>query len=312
MERPVSITVVEVGPRDGLQYEKDFFETEKKIQLINLLSASGLKRIEVTSFVHPKVIPQFRDVMEVMEGIERREDVSYSALVPNVKGCQRALTTFVDELAMFVSASETHNRKNVNMSVNESLGALREVAEMGLKAGKRLRGYVVTAFGCPYEGRIPINQVLKIIDAYAEMGVSEVSLGDTTGMANPKQVTEVFRAVQEETSLEVAAHFHNSRGTGLANALAAYQAGVHIFDSSVGGIGGCPTAIGAMGNIATEDLVNMMEEMGIHTGVNFERLIKAASFAQDIIGTELPSYTLKTGQPGWNRLSKDESRRDCS
>jgi hydroxymethylglutaryl-CoA lyase len=307
-----SITVVEVGPRDGLQYEKEFFETDKKIELIDLLSTSGLTRIEITSFVHPKVIPQFRDVMEVMEGIKRRDGILYSALVPNVKGCQRALTTVVDELAMFVSASETHNRKNVNMSVDESLVALREVAEMGLKAGKRLRGYVVTAFGCPYEGRISVDHVLKIIRAYAEMGVSEVSLGDTTGMANPKQVIELFKAVMENTSLDIAAHFHNSRGTGLANALAAYQAGVRIFDSSVGGIGGCPTALGAMGNIATEDLVNMMEEMGVHTGVDFEKIIEAASFAQDVIGTELPSYTLKTGQPRWNQVPTDEPERDCS
>lgn len=299
MEGSDSITVVEVGPRDGLQYEKEFFETDKKIELINLLSTSGLTRIEVTSFVHPKVIPQFKDVMEVMKGIKRRDGIIYSALVPNVKGCQRALTTDVDELAMFVSASETHNRKNVNMSVDESLTALREVAEMGLEAGKRLRGYVVTAFGCPYEGHISVDHVFKIIRAYAEMGVSEVSLGDTTGMANPKQVIELFKAVKENTSLDIAAHFHNSRGTGLANALAAYQAGVRIFDCSVGGIGGCPTAIGAMGNIATEDLVNMMEEMGVHTGVDFEKIIEAASFAQDVIGTELPSYTLKSGRPRW-------------
>lgn len=311
MEGSDHITVVEVGPRDGLQYEKDFFETEKKIQLINLLSASRLTRIEVTSFVHPKAIPQFKDVMEVMEGIKRRSGIMYSALVPNVKGCQRALTTPADELAMFVSASETHNKKNVNMSVDESLIALREVAEMGLKAGRRLRGYVVTAFGCPYEGYIPIDRVLQIIKEYEAMGVSEVSLGDTTGMANPKQVIERFKAVKENTSLGVAAHFHNSRGTGLANALGAYQAGVRIFDSSVGGIGGCPTAIGAMGNIATEDLVNMMEEMGVHTGVDFGKIIEAASFAQDIIGTELPSYTLKTGRPKWGRAHTDEPRQGC-
>lgn len=294
-----AITVVEVGPRDGLQYEKDFFETNKKIELINLLSMTGLTRIEVTSFVHPKVIPQFRDVMDVMGGIKRREGIIYSALVPNIKGCQRALTTAVDELAMFVSASETHNRKNVNMSVEESLTSLKEVATMALSAGKRLRGYVVTAFGCPYEGRIPLAQVLKIIGVYAEMGVTEVSLGDTTGMANPTQVAEVFRAVMESTSVGVAAHFHNSRGTGMANALAAYQAGVRVFDSSVGGIGGCPTAIGAMGNIATEDFVNMMEEMGVSTGVEFSSLIKAASLAQEVVGTELPSYTLKVGPTNW-------------
>jgi len=185
-------------------------------------------------------------------------------------------------------------------SIEESLAALKQVADMGLRAGKRLRGYVVTAFGCPYEGRVPIERVMRVIQAYAEMGVSEVSLGDTTGMANPRQVVEVFETVLDAAGgIAVAAHFHNSRGTGLANALAAYQAGIRIFDSSVGGIGGCPTAIGAMGNIATEDLVCMMEEMGVPTGVDFDSLLEAARFAQEVIGSELPSYTLKTGRPNW-------------
>ena len=294
------ITVVEVGPRDGLQYEPDFFPTEKKIELINRLMDTGLTRMEVSSFVHPKAIPQFSDTMEVVNGIDRRPGVTHSAPVPNVKGCQRAATTPVDELALFVSASETHNKKNVNMTVDESLVALAQVAEIGLEAGKRLRGYVVTAFGCPYQGDIPLAQVLRIVAAYREMGVGEVSLGDTTGMANPRQVVERFNAVREAAGpMEVAAHFHNSRGTGLANALAAYQAGIRIFDSSVGGIGGCPTALGAMGNIATEDLVSMMEEMGVPTGVDFDRLIEAARFAAGVIGSELPSYTLKVGRPEW-------------
>ena len=294
------ITVVEVGPRDGLQYEPEFFPTDKKIELVNLLMEAGLKRLEVSSFVHPKAIPQFIDTLEVVKAVDRRPGVIHSAPVPNLKGCQRALTTPVDELALFVSASETHNRKNVNMSVDRSLAGLKQVAEAGLSAGKRLRGYVVTAFGCPYEGRIPMAQVLRIVKAYQEMGVAEVSLGDTTGMANPRQVVQVFGEVKEAAGgMEVAAHFHNSRGTGLANALAAYQAGVRVFDASVGGIGGCPTALGAMGNIATEDLVSMMEEMGVGTGVDFGKLIRAAKLAAGVIGTELASYTLKTGRPDW-------------
>jgi hydroxymethylglutaryl-CoA lyase len=300
------ITVVEVGPRDGLQYESAFFPTEKKIALINMLAEAGLTRLEISSFVHPKIIPQFSDVMDVIEGVEKKPGVTYSALVPNVKGCERALTTQIDELALFVSASETHNKKNVNMTVAESLDALAKVAAMGLDGGKRLRGYVVTAFGCPYEGRIPVDQVIRIIRAYANMGVTEVSLGDTTGMANPRLIQEVFEAVLGAAgSISVAAHFHNSRGTGLANALAAYQAGVRIFDSSVGGIGGCPTAIGAMGNIATEDLVNMVEEMGISTGIDQERLISAARFAQGEIGDELPSFMLKSGRPCWDDLREE-------
>jgi len=294
------ITVVEVGPRDGLQYEPEFFPTAQKIELINLLMEAGLTRLEISSFVHPKVIPQFSDTLEVVNGVKRLPGVIHSVLVPNVKGCQRAVTTPVDELAMFVSASETHNRKNVNMSVEESLDALARVAEMGLKAGKRLRGYVVTAFGCPYEGRVPLQQVLEIVERYRRMGVAEVSLGDTTGMANPRQVVEVFQAVRQAAGeMQVAAHFHNSRGTALANALAAYQGGVRIFDCSVGGIGGCPTALGAMGNVATEELVSMMEEMGVSTGVDLDKLLAAARFAQEVIGSELPSYVLKAGRPNW-------------
>jgi hydroxymethylglutaryl-CoA lyase len=294
------VTVVEVGPRDGLQNEPDFFPTEAKIELINRLSRTGLKRLEITSFVHPKIIPQFSDVMEVINGIERSGEICYSALVPNAKGCERALKTPIDELALFVSASETHNRKNVNMSVDESLATLKEVAKMGLGAGKRLRGYVITSFGCPYEGRVPVEKVVQIVRSYVDMGVAEVSLGDTTGMANPRQVADVFRTVMEAAGpVRVAAHFHNSRGTGLANALAAYQAGVRVFDSSVGGIGGCPTALGAMGNIDTGDFISMMEEMGVSTGVDFEKLTDAARFAAGVIGSDLPSCTLKAGRPKW-------------
>jgi len=295
------VTIVEVGPRDGLQYESHFFPTEKKIRLIDMLSKTGLKRIEISSFVHPKVIPQFADTMEVVEGISRQPGVIYSAPVPNLKGCERAVTTPVQELALFVSASETHNRKNVNMRVEESLETLRQVALVAGRAGKRLRGYVVTAFGCPYEGRVPLEQVARITEAYAQMGVHEVSYGDTTGMANPRQVAVFFerQLAFAGATLGVSAHFHNSRGTGLANVLAAYQAGVRVFDSSVGGIGGCPTAVGAMGNIATEELVSMMEEMGVPTGVDLEMLLDAARFAQEIIGSELPSYLLKSGRPNW-------------
>ncbi len=294
------ITVVEVGPRDGLQYESKFFPTDKKIQLIERLMDAGLKRLEISSFVHPKVIPQFADTMAVVRGVAPRPGVILSALVPNVKGCQRALETPVDELALFVSASEAHNQKNVNMSVQESLAALEEVADLAFKAKKRLRGYVVTAFGCPYEGRVPLEQVISIVESYKDMGVSEVSLGDTTGMANPRQVVEVFKAVMAAVGGSgVAAHFHNSRGTGLANALAAYEAGARVFDASIGGIGGCPTAVGAMGNVATEDLVSMMEEMGAATGLDFDKLIEASRFAQEVIGAELPSYTLKWGRPDW-------------
>ncbi|MEW5914333.1 MAG: hydroxymethylglutaryl-CoA lyase [Thermodesulfobacteriota bacterium] len=296
------VSVVEVGPRDGLQYESVFFPTEQKIALIDRLSQTGLKRIEVTSFVHPKMIPHLKDALEVLDGIHKAPGVTYSALVPNLKGCQRALETPVDELALFVSASQTHNQKNVGMSIEDSLRGFAEIARLTLAAGKSLRGYVITAFGCPYEGAVPMAKAREIIQAYADLGAREASLGDTTGMANPRQVAEVFGELAAGgLGIGLAAHFHNSRGLGLANAYAAYQAGCRVFDSSVGGLGGCPTAVGAMGNIATEDLVNMMEEMGAPTGVDFAKLLRAAELVQQVLGGSLASYTCKQGRPAWSR-----------
>ena len=294
------ITVVEVGPRDGLQYESVFFPTQEKIALIDSLSQAGLTRIEVTSFVHPKVIPHLKDAMEVLGGITKAPGVIYSALVPNLKGCLRALQSPVDELALFVSASQTHNQKNVGMSMEDSLSGFREMARQAQEAGKSLRGYVITAFGCPYEGEVALDMVRRIIDAYAALGVREVSLGDTTGMANPRQVEDIFAKLGgEQSGMPLAAHFHNSRGLGLANAYAAYRAGCRVFDSSVGGLGGCPTAVGAMGNIPTEDLVNMMEEMGVGTGVDFALLMDAAKLVRRVLGGDLASYTCKQGRPQW-------------
>ena len=293
-----SVTVVEVGPRDGLQYESVFFPTERKIALIDCLSQTGLSRIEVTSLVHPKAIPSLRDAIEVLGGITKKPGIVYSALVPNLKGCLRALETPVDELALFVSASQTHNQKNVGMSIEESLAGFGEIAQQARAAGKSLRGYVITAFGCPYEGSISLAKVREIIEAYGELGVREVSLGDTTGMANPRQVGEVFAELGGE-GLPLAAHFHNSRGLGLANAYAAYVAGCRVFDSSVGGLGGCPTAVGAMGNIPTEDLVNLMEEMGASTGVDFDKLLEAAQLVRGVLGGELASHTCQQGRPNW-------------
>jgi hydroxymethylglutaryl-CoA lyase len=206
----------------------------------------------------------------------------------------------VDELALFVSASEAHNQKNVGMSIAESLAGFQEMARLTLTAGRSLRGYVVTAFGCPYEGAIPEKRVLDIARAYADLGVTEISLGDTTGMANPRLVAErMHRLSRELEGLPLAAHFHNSRGLGLANAYAAWQAGIRIFDSSVAGLGGCPTAVGAMGNVATEDLVNMLEEMGIATGVDFPGLLKAAALVEEVLQTQAASFTCRQGRPMW-------------
>jgi hydroxymethylglutaryl-CoA lyase len=295
-----AVRIVEVGPRDGLQYESVFFPTESKIELIDRLSACGLQRIEVTSFVHPKVIPALRDAVEVLEGIKKQPGVVYSALVPNLKGCQRALDTPVDQLALFVSASEAHNQKNVGMSIGESLQGFREMARLTLQAGRSLRGYVVTAFGCPYEGSISPERVLGIARSYADMGVTEISFGDTTGMANPRMAADRMYALSRELGdLSMAAHFHNSRGLGLANAFAAYEAGTRIFDSSVGGLGGCPTATGAMGNVATEDLVNMLEEMGIETDVDFPGLLKATALVEEVLKTQPAGFTYRQGRPIW-------------
>jgi len=292
--------VVEVGPRDGLQYENVFFPTDKKIELVDLLSESGLKRIEVSSFVHPSVIPHLGDAVEVLQAITKKQGVVYSALVPNLKGLHRALDTPVDEIALFVSASEAHNQRNVGMSITESLKGFREISRVALKAGKSLRGYVATAFGCPYEGAVSKERVRDIALTYADCGVSEISLGDTTGMANPIQVLDMMSyLVPTLPSIRLAVHFHNSRGLGMANAFAALQAGIRIFDSSVGGLGGCPTAVGAMGNIPTEDLVNMLEEMGVSTGIDFDRLLMASTLVKEVLKTELPSFTFKQGRPEW-------------
>ena len=306
MDNKDHVTIVEVGPRDGLQYESVFFPTARKIALVDLLSKSGLKKIEVTSFVHPKIIPHLKDAVEVIAGINKQAGVTYSALVPNLKGCERALTTKIDEIALFVSASETHNGKNVGMDIQASLDGFVDIAKAVLDSGRTLRGYIVTAFGCPYEGKISFKTVSHIIQTYSDIGVSEISLGDTTGMANPVQVRECMTRLSGAfPSVRFAAHFHNSRGLGLANAFAAYEAGIRVFDSSIAGLGGCPTAEGAMGNIPTEDAVNMFEEMGADTQTDFECLMEAAALVKDVLDTDLPSFTSRRGRPNWHVSSEN-------
>lgn len=297
-----SVSIVEVGPRDGLQNEKHYVPTEQKIELIERLSETGLKRIEITSFVHPKAIPQLQDSEEVVKRVQRKPGVIYSTPVPNEKGLERALASGVKEIALFVSASETHNQKNVKMSVSDSLKGFRNIAERAIANGIRMRGYVVTAFGCPYEGRVPPEKVEYIINEYKALGVHEIALGDTTGMANPAQVTQMVDRIKPKLGeIGLALHFHDTRGTALANVLAALQEGVNVFDGSVGGMGGCPYAPGASGNVATEDLVNMLEEMGIETGINLQRLIECAKYAREIIQRELPSHLLSAGKICWEK-----------
>lgn len=302
MDLPKRVTIVEVGPRDGFQNEPIFVPTNLKVELINHLSDTGLRRIEVTSFVHPKLVPQLSDASEVFLGIERREGVSYSALVPNLKGLERALGAGLKEIAIFVSASETHNKRNVNMSISQSLSTLRQIAEICINKGIRIRGYIVTAFGCPYEGRVPIERVKEIAKEYLSMKVAEIALGDTTGMATPLQVIHVIKELRKELGdINLALHFHNTRGAGLANVLAALLEGITVFDGSIGGLGGCPYAPGATGNIPTEDLVHMLENMGIETGIDLNKLIQCAKRTQEIMGRELPGQVMKAGPFFWEK-----------
>ncbi len=300
MNLPKSVTIVEVGPRDGFQSEPGFVATDEKIELIERLSDVGLKRIEITSFVSPGTVPQLRDSEEVAAGLSRRPGVRYCALTPNFKGLERAILAGMDEIALFVSASETHNKKNVRMSVERSLRAFRQMAQSALRRGMRIRGYVATAFGCEYEGRVSIEQVKRIVLEYIAMGIQEISLGDTTGMANPVAVRTMIRELRPILgNTAFALHFHDTRGTGIANVVAAIEEGAAIFDSSIGGLGGCPASRTSSGNVATEDLVGILHEMGIDTGIDLDSLIEVARYARKIIGKELPGHLLSAGKVNW-------------
>jgi hydroxymethylglutaryl-CoA lyase len=292
---PKQVTIKEVGPRDGLQNEKTAISTQDKIAWINQLSKTGLTYIEITSFVHPKWIPQLADAFEVATRIERAPGVTYAALVPNQKGLEKALAAQVDEVAVFMSASETHNRKNINKSIEETFPVLEEVVKAAKQEGKTVRGYVSTVFGCPYEGKVPIGQVVRVSERLFEMGIDELSLGDTIGVATPKQVQELLEDIMKRFPKEkLAMHFHDTRGTALANILISLEMGITTFDSSLGGLGGCPYAKGASGNVATDDLVYMLHGMDIATGIDVQRLSEAALFIQEKIGRPLSSRYLQT------------------
>lgn len=294
MKWPETITIKEVGPRDGLQNEKIFIPTEDKIAWINKLSKSGLQSIEVTSFVNPKWIPALADAGDVMAGIERVPGVSYSALVPNRQGLERALAADIDEAAVFMSASETHNLKNINKTIADTLPVLEEIVKDASAAGKKTRGYVSTVFGCPYEGAVDIDAVVRVSESLFDMGIDELSLGDTIGVANPRQVQEVLDVLLKRFPAEkLAMHFHDTRGTALANVLASLDMGITVFDSAAAGLGGCPYAPGASGNAATDDLLYMLHGMGIHTGVDEEKILAASAFIQEKIGRTLPSKNLQ-------------------
>jgi hydroxymethylglutaryl-CoA lyase len=303
----VRVAIREVGPRDGFQNEPEVVPTDAKVRLVELLAASGLKRLEVTSFVRADVIPQLADGAEVLARIHVPEDVSLSVLVPNERGLDNALRQRerFHEVNVFLSATESHNRANLNRSVAESLAGLERVLGRAREEGLRCEGVISVAFGCPYEGHVPPERVFEIAAALRDAGAHEIGFGDTTGMANPAQVREFFPAARVALGdeVELTAHFHNTRGQGLANVLAALDAGVRSFESSFGELGGCPVPRGATGNIATEDLVSMLHEMGVETGVSLERVLEAARAAQDVLGRPLGSHVLTAGPVVWNSPS---------
>jgi hydroxymethylglutaryl-CoA lyase len=292
---PGRISLREVGPRDGLQNE-DPVPTQAKVELIDTLSRTGVRRIEAVSFVHPKAIPQMADADQVWQQIHRSGQVRYSALVPNSRGATRALDAGFTELEAVVSASDTHNRKNVNRGTEESLDDIAVIIDAAHQAGATCQVIVSTAWGCPYEGDVPVERVIGVASRAVANGADSVSFGDTTGMATPSRVRELvgeFRMKHPGTGLNL--HFHNTRGTGLANVLTALELGVADFDASVGGLGGCPYAPGATGNIATEELVYMVEDMGVATGIDLAAMIEAAAQAERIVGRTLPSQVLRAG-----------------
>jgi len=296
---PASVRIREVGPRDGIQSEKAHVATASKVALIDALSETGLRAIEAVSFVSPKAIPQMADAREVWDGIARKEDVFYSALVPNRKGAEIAAEVGVDGMQVFIAASDSYNLKNVKRTVEESLANVTDVVAVGREANIPVEGTISTAFGCPYEGDVPPTRVAEVSRWMADEGIGAISYGDTTGMGTPRRVREVIEAVREDLpDLVLNMHFHDTRGTGLANVLTALELGIDYFDASIGGMGGSPYAEGATGNIATEDLVHMLEDMAIETGVDLERLLDAARLAQGFIEGRLPSKVLAAG-PRW-------------
>jgi hydroxymethylglutaryl-CoA lyase len=299
---PARVRIREVGPRDGFQNEPEVIRTADKVRLIELLGATGLRRIEVTSFVRPDVIPQLADAAEVLSTVSLPESVSVSVLIPNERGLERALALRdrFQEINGFLSASESHNQRNVGRSVKESLSGLVRTFARASGEGLRCEGVISTSFGCPYEGHVPVDRVLDIAAALADGGAVEIGFGDTTGMANPVQVREFFALARSRLpGVELTAHFHNTRGQGLANVLAALEVGVESFESSFGELGGCPVPAGATGNIASEDLVSMLHEMGISTGVDLPALLEVSRSVQDVLGRPLGSHLLLAGPVEW-------------
>jgi hydroxymethylglutaryl-CoA lyase len=291
----MTVRIVEVGPRDGLQNEARTVPTDKKAEFVRLLAAAGLKDIEVASFVHPKWIPQLADAQDLIKQLEPNPNVRYSALVPNMKGLDRAIESGIRRIAVFTAASETFNRKNINMGIQESIDVFKPVVDRALKEGISVRGYVSTCFVCPYEGAVPKEKVAEVTRALFDLGVDEVSIGDTIGAATPKDVESTGGHLLGQFPVErLAMHFHDTYGMAIANVYQSLQMGFTTFDSSAGGLGGCPYAPGASGNVATEDLLYLLDRLGIATGVSLQLLRRASHFIAQELARDLPSRVLKT------------------
>jgi hydroxymethylglutaryl-CoA lyase len=299
MRLPHRVTIVEVGPRDGFQVEPEFIPTEIKIEVVNAIARAGVPKIETTSFVHPKAVPQLADATEVFAGIERRRGTRYSALVPNLKGVERALDVGADAVRLVVTSTETYNRRNVGMSVDESLEVCRQIIERVDGEPISVEAVIALAFGCPFEGPVSPDRVSELAHRLVDMGVQELSIADSVGLGNPRAVASTMARLRSELpEVAFSLHLHDTRGLGLANAVAAMQVGIDTFDSSVGGLGGCPVFPDGAGNIATEDLANLCAEMGISTGVDIAAIQAVSKTLQELLGRRLPSRVLLAGTPG--------------
>jgi len=305
--RRPQVAITEVGTRDGFQAEARFIDTAVKAEIIDAMIAAGLRHIEATSFVSPRAVPQLADAHDVLSRLTRRREAHIAALVPNARGAERALGAGVDEVVCFVSGSETHNRTNLNAPIGESLANVAEVADI-VRGKVAMRGALACAFGCPFEGEVPVESAMRVIDGYAGLGFEALTLGDTTGMATPPTVARLVEAIRKRhPTLPIALHFHNTRGIGLANVMVGLDLGIRDFESSIAGLGGCPFAPGATGNICTEDLVYLLEESGFDTGVDLDALVDVARRVEAVIGRPLPGQVMKAG-PRLRRYSQGDAR----
>jgi hydroxymethylglutaryl-CoA lyase len=306
-QRPY-VAVTETGTRDGFQAEAKFIDSAVKAEIIDAMIAAGLRRIEATSFVSPRAVPQLADAHDVLSRLTRRKDANISALVPNARGAERALGASVDETVCFISASETHNRANLNCSIDEAIANVGEVAKI-IRGKVKMRGAVACAFGCPFEGEVPVAAAMRVVDGYAALGFEHLTLGDTTGMATPPTVARLVEAIgKRHPRLPISLHFHNTRGVGLANVMVGLDLGIREFESSIAGLGGCPFAPGATGNICTEDLVYLLEESGFDTGIDLDALIDVARHVETVIGRALPGQVMRAG-PRLRKYALEDARR---